>query len=48
VELQATRANQLFYYIQEIELHNHESVTVAGWILSLPVNCDPIQIHGDY
>ena len=47
--LQATHENHLFYcYIQEIELHNHESVTVAGWILWLPVSCDPIQIHGDY
>jgi hypothetical protein len=49
VGLQATHENQLFYcYIQEIELHNHESVTVAGWILWLPVSCDPIKIHGDY
>jgi hypothetical protein len=50
VGLQATHENQLLYsYIQEIELHNPESVTAkAAWILWLPVTCKPIQIHAVY
>lgn len=41
--LQATHENQLLdSYIQEIELHNPESVTAeAAWILWFPGACKP-------